>query len=54
MKAFQATMDARRPHFVLSLARSLAPIAPLYDRIIFDSAPETTLLSSWCLPAPGR
>ncbi|MFG2351849.1 ParA family protein [Streptomyces phaeochromogenes] len=34
---------------VLSLARSLAPIAPLYDRIIFDSAPEQDSLEQLVL-----
>ncbi|MFI1568383.1 ParA family protein [Streptomyces sp. NPDC020490] len=39
------------PGVVLSLARSLAPIAPLYDRIIFDSAPEQDALEQLVLAA---
>ncbi|MGK5548662.1 ParA family protein, partial [Streptomyces sp. URMC 127] len=37
------------PSVVLSLARSLAPIAPLYDRIVFDSAPENDALEQLVL-----
>ncbi|MGW3563587.1 ParA family protein [Streptomyces sp. NPDC000941] len=37
------------PSVVLSLARSLAPIAPLYDRVIFDSAPENDALEQLVL-----
>ncbi|MGW5679058.1 ParA family protein [Streptomyces sp. NPDC003860] len=39
------------PGVVLSLARSLAPIAPLYDRILFDSAPENDSLEQLVLAA---
>lgn len=37
------------PAVVLSLARVLAPIAPLYDRIVFDSAPENDALEQLVL-----
>ncbi|WP_052397999.1 ParA family protein [Streptomyces sp. NRRL F-5123] len=37
------------PAVVLSLARALAPIAPLYDRIVFDSAPESDSLEQLVL-----
>ncbi|MFE5096678.1 ParA family protein [Streptomyces sp. NPDC056638] len=37
------------PAVVLSLAQSLAPIAPLYDRVIFDSAPESDPLEQLVL-----
>ncbi|MEU1628238.1 AAA family ATPase [Streptomyces sp. NPDC020096] len=37
------------PTVVMSLARALAPIAPLYDRIIFDSAPENDSLEQLVL-----
>ncbi|MEU3350004.1 ParA family protein, partial [Streptomyces sp. NPDC006700] len=39
------------PGVVLSLAYSLAPIAPLYDRVIFDSAPENDSLEQLVLAA---
>ncbi|MFD0269637.1 ParA family protein [Streptomyces sp. NPDC127106] len=38
---------------VLSLARAIQPIAPFYDRIIFDSAPENDSLEQLAL-ASGR
>ncbi|MDX3763842.1 ParA family protein [Streptomyces sp. AK02-04a] len=36
---------------VLSLARALAPIAPWYDQIVFDSAPEQDSLEQLALAA---
>ncbi|MFE4540682.1 ParA family protein [Streptomyces scopuliridis] len=39
------------PSVVQSLAQALAPIAPLYDRIIFDSAPENDSLEQLVLAA---
>ncbi|WP_331740067.1 AAA family ATPase (plasmid) [Streptomyces albidoflavus] len=39
------------PGVALSLARSLAPIAPLYDRVLFDSAPEDDTLEQLVLAA---
>ncbi|MFE2625856.1 ParA family protein [Streptomyces caelestis] len=36
---------------VLSLAQALAPIAPLYDRVVFDSAPEKDSLEQLVLAA---
>ncbi|MFE9007413.1 ParA family protein [Streptomyces sp. NPDC007875] len=38
----------------LSLARSLAPIAPWYDRIVFDSAPENDSLEQLAASAARR
>ncbi|MFD8938573.1 ParA family protein [Streptomyces sp. NPDC059578] len=37
------------PGVVMSLARSLAPIASFYDRVIFDSAPEDDALEQLVL-----
>ncbi|MFD7667757.1 ParA family protein [Streptomyces sp. NPDC059788] len=37
------------PGVVLSLARALAPIAALYDRVVFDSAPESDSLEQLVL-----
>ncbi|AJF70374.1 ParA family protein [Streptomyces vietnamensis] len=44
-------MGAEGPGVALSLARALQPIAPFYDRIVLDSAPENDSLEQLALAA---
>lgn len=46
-----ARMPSEGVHVVASLARALAPIAPWYDRIVIDSAPEQDALEQLALAA---
>ncbi|MEU3343136.1 ParA family protein [Streptomyces sp. NPDC006668] len=46
-----ARMPVEGIHVVSSLARALAPLAPWYDQIVFDSAPEQDSLEQLALAA---
>ncbi|WP_351233292.1 AAA family ATPase [Streptomyces sp. NPDC002133] len=46
-----ARMPVEGVHVVTSLARALEPIAPWYDQIVFDSAPELDSLEQLALAA---
>ncbi|WP_210594166.1 ParA family protein [Streptomyces sp. GESEQ-35] len=46
-----ARMTVEGIHVVSSLARALAPLAPWYDQVVFDSAPEQDSLEQLALAA---